>query len=75
MVFTLPNYPGQSPVQIKRLDATIMSGEQLDSVLGRALTIPGVAAAAAAVVQNNRIDLRLSPSDDVLSVPLRHSQS
>ncbi len=55
MVFTLPHYPRQSPVQIKRLDGTVVSGGQLDSVLGRTLTIPGVVTAAAAVVHNDRI--------------------
>ncbi len=55
MVFAMPHFPRQSPVQIRHLDGTVVSGGQLDSVLGRALAIPGVTAAAAAVVQNDRV--------------------
>lgn len=56
VIFALPHFHGQSPVRIERLDGAVVSGAQLDDVLRRSLAIPGVAAVAAAIVQNGGIE-------------------
>jgi len=54
-VLAIPFVAGQTVAPIKRLDGTVVSVSELDSVLNSAFAIPGVAAVSVAVVQNGRI--------------------
>ncbi len=51
----LPLLAGQTSGGIRRLDGTVASGSDLDSVLDCALATPGIAAVAVAVIQDGRI--------------------